>query len=182
MLDLGAGTRLLARFVVDAFPGASLVLVDIAGDMLTRARDRFAGVAAEVRFLAMDYAAEPLPAGPFDAVVSALSIHHVGDPAKRALFARIFGALRPGGVFVNADQVAGPTPELDARCRGEWLARVRAGGAAESTISATLARMEHDRCAPIADQLAWLAEAGFANVDLPFKDGMFAVMTGERAS
>jgi len=61
--------------------------------------------------------ASPLPAGPWDAIVSALAIHHLEDDGKRDLFARAHDALGDGGVFVNAEQVSGPTALLgDADC------------------------------------------------------------------
>lgn len=40
------------------------------------------------------------------AVWSALAIHHLTAPEKQALFAEILRMLRPGGVFMNADQLA----------------------------------------------------------------------------
>ena len=46
--------------------------------------------------------ASPLPAGPWDAIVSALAIHHLEDDGNRDLFARAHDALGDGGVFVNA--------------------------------------------------------------------------------
>jgi hypothetical protein len=55
-----------------------------------------------------------------DAVGLALAIHHLEDDEKRDLFARVFQALRPGGVFVNAEQAAGATPALDGFGRA-WL-------------------------------------------------------------
>ncbi len=48
---------------------------------------------------------EPLPAGPFDVVVSALAVHHLDATAKRDLFARVHAALRAGGRFVLGDVV-----------------------------------------------------------------------------
>ncbi len=117
VLDLGAGTGLLSRFVLDAFPNARLTIVDIAEDMLARAKERFAGLSGTVEVRAMDHASEPLEGGPFDAVVSALSVHHLTDEGKRGLVARIHAALRPGGVFVNADQVLGATPALQSQYR-----------------------------------------------------------------
>ena len=95
------------------------------------------------------------------------------------LFARILGALRPGGLFVNAEQVLAPTPELErrahARGAGRRGARCRArrGGGAEE-------RMRHDRCATLEGQLAWLRAAGFAEVDCAFKAWRFAVYSGRR--
>jgi hypothetical protein len=35
----------------------------------------------------------PLPPGPFDAMVSALAIHHISDDDKRRLYGRIFGSV-----------------------------------------------------------------------------------------
>jgi len=67
-----------------------------------------AALADRARYVVSDLA-DPLPAGPWDAVVSALAVHHLDDPAKRALFGRLHTALAPGGLFVNAEQVAGPT-------------------------------------------------------------------------
>jgi tRNA (cmo5U34)-methyltransferase len=119
--------------------------------------------------------------GPFDAVVSALSIHHCDDAAKRDLFRRCHAALVPDGVFVNAEQVAGPTPALEAAYDRAWLAAARRAGATDAEIAGARTRMAEDRCATLAAQLDWLAGAGFADVDCWFKDGRFAVYAGRKA-
>ena len=71
--------------------------------MLAEAQQRLGDRVVAVHV--QDMAAE-LPEGPFDAVISALAIHHLEDEDKRVLFARVHDVLRPGGVFVNAEQVA----------------------------------------------------------------------------
>jgi tRNA (cmo5U34)-methyltransferase len=124
---------------------------------------------------------DPLPPGPFDAVVSALAIHHLDDADKRALFARVHDALAPGGVFVNAEQVAGPTPALDAAYRARHEAAARALGTDDEEWAGALERMREDRCADVASQLGWLREAGFAVADCLFKDHRFAVLVALRA-
>jgi tRNA (cmo5U34)-methyltransferase len=63
-----------------------------------------------------DFAAAA-PSKSYDAVVSALAIYHLPDSGKRHLFADIFKYLTPGGVFINADQIAGETPAIDRRSR-----------------------------------------------------------------
>lgn len=50
----------------------------------------------------MDYTKQ-LPDGKFDAIISALSIHHLDDKQKMELFYRIYEALPSGGFFVNYD-------------------------------------------------------------------------------
>ncbi len=116
--------------------------------------------------------------GRWDLVISALAIHHLDDAAKQALFRRIRQALRPGGLFVNAEQVLGPTPEAEARYTRLWLEQVRAGGVAEPDIARAQDRMQHDRCATVEEQLRWLRAAGFADVDCSFKAWRFAVLSG----
>jgi tRNA (cmo5U34)-methyltransferase len=177
VLDLGAGTGLLAALVAERWPRAELTLVDVSGDMLALARERFARRPGGATCLEADYAEAPL-GGPYDAVVSALSIHHLAAPAKRALFARIRSALAAGGVLANADQVLGETPSLDRFQHETWLRQARALGADEPTLAQALARMEHDRPDTVRDQLDWLRAAGFVDVSCWYRSFRFAVFGG----
>ncbi len=123
-----------------------------------------------------------LPEGPFDAVVSALAIHHLEDLDKRALFRRVHEVLRPGGVFVNAEQVAGPTPELTRSYVENWQRMCRELGASDAELSAAIQRRTHDRCADVGSQLGWLREAGFATVDCVYKyweDAVLVTVKGD---
>ena len=117
---------------------------------------------------------------PCAALVSGLSIHHLGDADKRALFRRVFAALRPGGAFINADQVLGPTPEAEAAYRAEWLRQVKAKGVSPADLDAALLRMTYDRMATLDQQLGWLGEAGFVQVDCVYKNWSFAVFGGRK--
>jgi tRNA (cmo5U34)-methyltransferase len=124
---------------------------------------------------------DPLPAGPWDSVVSALAIHHLDDPGKRGLFARVHAALAPGGVFVNAEQVAGPTPFFEVVYAAWHERRAFEVGATQAEWSASHARKALDRCASVEHQLAWLRDAGFADADCLFQDHCFAVLVARRA-
>lgn len=178
ILDLGAGTGLLAAFIREKFPNAHLHLVDIADSMLDLARQRLRS--DRTTYSISDYASQPIE-GQWHAIVSALSIHHLIDPSKRDLFRRIYSALLPGGVFVNAEQVAGPTPELTRRYHQQWLSQIRERGATEQEIADCEYRMQADRCASVEDQIAWMREAGFVDADCWLKEGQFAVLSGTRA-
>ena len=178
VLDLGAGTGLLAGFVSEAFPAAQLTLLDGAGAMLAQARERLGERASYV----VGDLADPLPEGPWDAIVSALAIHHLDDPGKRDLFARVRAALAPGGVFVNAEQVAGESAWLDAVYVQRHERAARALGATEAEWAAAVQRMSHDLCATVGDQLAWLRSAGFTDAGCLWRDGRFAVLVARAAA
>lgn len=177
ILDLGAGTGLLSALVAERLPGAELMLTDLAEGMLDKARERFAGRAAPVGFRVMnhlDLAAE----GEFDVVMSALSIHHLEDGGKRAVYAAMARAAKPGGLVLNADQVAGDTPEMEARYWSHWHAAVRRAGVSEADIAAAIERQTLDRRTPLAPQLDWLRQAGLAQVECRYKNVSFAVLAG----
>ena len=175
VLDLGAGTGLLALLLAEVVPGLSFTLVDASAQMLDQAAATLTrhGIAHECRVADLR---DPLPAGPFAAVVSALAIHHLEDDDKRDLFRRAHEALAPGGVFVNAEQVSGGDPALDALYERVWAAQATSLGSGGAELDAARTRMAYDRCASMPDQLAWLRAAGFAPVDCLFKHYRFAVL------
>ena len=178
IVDLGAGSGLLSLLVRERFPSAQIYLIDFSGPMLELARKRL-GESSEVTFIQADYATEPIPSE-VSAVVSSLSIHHLEDEAKRRVFRKCWEALKPGGVFVNAEQVAGPTPELEQRYRALWLEQVRKLGATEEQISDSFYRQQQDRCVDVERQLDWMREAGFTDADCWYKEARLAVMSGTR--
>lgn len=176
IVDLGAGTGLFSEMLQRRVPDAELLLVDNSEPMLAQARERF-GHDERVRYQAADYSTADWGRD-YDAVVSALSIHHLESEAKRALFQRVRAALKPGGVFVNAEQVLAPTPDTEARAKAAWLDDVRALGATEAQIEASLLRQAEDRCDTVEQQLLWLREAGFQESTCAYAVGRFAVLLG----
>ncbi|HUI28127.1 MAG TPA: class I SAM-dependent methyltransferase [Candidatus Kryptonia bacterium] len=177
VLDLGAGTGVLSSFLAAAFPRADITMVDISEEMLSRARVRFADKATPAKFIVMDFATAALP-DPYDLVVSALAIHHLSHDDKRRLFRAVYAALNDGGAFINADQALGPTAAAEARYQDIWLRRAHEKGASKGDIAAAIERMRADRSATLTDQLRWLTEAGFCDVDCWYKFYRFAVLGG----
>jgi tRNA (cmo5U34)-methyltransferase len=176
VLDLGAGTGLFARAIAAANPDSELVLFDGSDAMLEQAR---AALGERASYVCGDFSAE-LPAGPWDAVVSAMAIHHLEHLDKRRLFERIHQSLSKGGVFVNVEQVSGPTAFLDAAYMRWHERRVRELGASGSEWDSALERMRVDRNATVEQQLQWLVGAGYADVDCLFKDHRLAVLFARR--
>jgi SAM-dependent methyltransferase len=164
VLDLGCGDGRLSGLVHDARPEVEVMVgVDNSPPMLERARARF-DADARVTLRTGDLR-EPLAVpGPFDLVTSGFAIHHVDDDRKRSLFAEVLALLVPGGTFANLEVVASPSPELQAAFEA---AIGRPGGDPE------------DRLAPVDAQLAWMRDAGFAQVDCMWKWRGFALLVGQ---
>lgn len=178
ILDLGAGTGMLTVRVAAAHPEAEITLLDGSGPMLDEARG---ALGDDARFeFCQSGLEDDLPAGQWDAIVSALAIHHLDDAGKRGLFARSHAALAPGGMFMNAEQVAGPTAFFADTYLAWHEGAARAAGTDDAEWAATLERWRFDRWATVEHQLAWLREAGFPDVDCLFKDHSFAVFAARR--
>lgn len=181
--DLGAGTGLFTAHVLTAFPNAVATLYDAAGGMLAVARDRFESASGRVAIVEQRIEAFAETAR-FDLVISSLAIHHLEHAEKRALFARVHSALKPGGAFINVDQVRGEPP-FGGLYWSTWLSRVRQAGAPEARIQASAQRRrDFDRDASLDEQLSWMRSAGF-EADCIYKHYFVAVMlglkSGERA-
>lgn len=182
VLDLGAGTGLLSATVAEKFPAAGITLVDLSVEMLRLARRRFADEPGRFEFRVMDYVREPLPGGPggFDLVVSALSIHHLTHGDKRKTFEKAHASLASGGRFVNADQVQVESPEGE-RHHHEHRPH-HAPGAKHPEGDPTTAHppMEAVEEATLQEQMAWLREAGFEEVECYYENNRFAVYGGRK--
>ena len=177
VIDLGAGTGMLSAFVRDAFPDAHVTLFDGASLMLDKARETLGE--ERVTYIEGDLNGD-LPTGPWDAVVSALAIHHMTDDGKRHVYESAFETLRPGGVFVNSEHILGPTTAMDREYRHWHEKCARHNGINDEEWDQAEERMLADHLSPLAIQLEWLTEAGFQDVDVLFKDRGFAVMFGRR--
>lgn len=176
ILDLGAGTGMLSAVVASAFPEAGFTLFDVSPRMLDQAKETIDGK-VEVETGDMY---EGIPAGPWDAVISALAIHHMTDQGKRSVYESVFRELRSGGVFVNAEHVLGETPAVQEHY-AEWHRKQAfEKGLTDEEWADTVERMSHDHLTPLSTQLSWLAEIGFTDVDCMFKDHGFAVFMGRK--
>lgn len=178
VLDLGAGTGLYAVMVQAAFPKVEFTLVDLAEEMLKQAEARFGSIGKFPKILLGDYTKTDLGEC-YDLVISGLSIHHSSDPDKQHLYQRIYNVLNPGGMFINADQVLGKTPNIDKLYRQNWLNAVSVA-VSEEELKAAKKRMECDRMAKLNDQLNWLESVGFQDVDCWYKNYSFAVFGGHK--
>jgi tRNA (cmo5U34)-methyltransferase len=131
ILELGVGTGMTSKRVLEAHPLAHLVGIDESEAMLAAA-----DIPGDLRVSRLE---DPLPEGPFDLVVSCLAVHHLDAEGKQDLFRRIAEVLRPGGRFVVTDVVVPERPE-DA---------------------VTPTTPGFDRPDPLEPQLQWLRAAGF---------------------
>ncbi len=174
-LNLGAGPGYLDEVLLDHFEGANATLVDSSLLMLDAARDRLARFGSRVEYVQANLA-RPEWAGAVgegsDLIISTIAVHYLRDAVRiRALYGELYRLLGHGGMFLNLDYVRPARPSLAPL--GPWAAMDPDAG---------LTAHGHGDELPgtLLEQLGWLAEAGFPNVDVLWKEFDLALVCGIR--
>ena len=160
IIDLGAGTGALSEAILESSTATVVELIDIDGEMLDQARTRLARFGNRARFNRASFL-EPLPR--CRGAAASLALHHIPSMNdKRALYRRIYEALEPGGIFVNADATMPADPAAqEATWRG-WADHLVSHGIDEKRAFEHFEEWsEEDTYFPLGDELAAVAAAGF---------------------
>lgn len=162
VLDLGGGTGALAEAVAATLLLAEVEIWDTDPAMLAVARERCARFGPRIRCVERSFAT---PLTPCDAVVACIALHHVKDlKAKGAIYRHIHAALRPGGVFMNADVAIAASGELREFSYQEWIRAMAPHGINEAQARAHFANWaQEDYYPPLATELQLVGAAGFAD-------------------
>jgi tRNA (cmo5U34)-methyltransferase len=180
ILDLGVGTGALAERMLQAFPEARVVGIDLVSDFIEQARDRLQRFENRADLVCADVTATTLP-DDCDVVVSSFVFHHLEDDAKRDLCRRIHAALRPGGLLVNLDFVDSASPPCSRLFDDLRIEHMRAAGVEEGVIQT--AYIDHralERPVPMSVQLAWLDELGYVDTECYWKYLNLAMVGGRK--
>ncbi len=195
LVDAGGGSGRLVEQFLKRFSHARAIIIDQSAAFLALAERHLAafGPRAECRLerLQEDWTGN-LPQAPA-AIVSMSAIHHLEPAEKMDLYRRCFDSLAPGSVFINADEVR---PSDDAyyltRCKA-WVALKRRAMDASlipPSIHPALRQWEErnvnhfgeprksgDDCHETIDaQLGYLRDAGFSQVECPWRQEMWAIL------
>jgi malonyl-CoA O-methyltransferase len=148
VLELGCGTGLFSRHLVERYPDGDLVLTDIAPSMVEQCRRNLDGQdRARVRFGVMDAGCPTLDGG-FDVIATSMTLHWLADPIEA--IGRWRRLLAPGGTLVYAS--VGP------ESFGEWREVLDAQGLPSGLpdLPALPGAVEDERVAIDASTLGFL--------------------------
>ena len=101
ILDLGCGTGLELNWYFCRNGSAKVTGIDLSGRMLAALREKFPG--RELALICGSYFDVSFGENAFDAAVSVESLHHFTRDEKIPLYAKLCGALKPGGYFILTD-------------------------------------------------------------------------------
>jgi len=197
IVEIGCGEGVLADALLQAHPQTRYCGLDGSDAMRRTASGRLAkyGPRAELRgFDLHDAGWRQFPWHP-DMIVSSLVIHHLDGPAKRQLFADLHQVLSAGGVLAIADIVLPATSPGLRLAAASWDEAVLERSERLEGSRVAFERFEDldwnlfkdpasdpaDQPSSLFDQLKWLAEAGFVNVDVHWMKAGHALFSGQKA-
>jgi tRNA (cmo5U34)-methyltransferase len=194
VLDLCNGAGGLSGQLLADHPGCRVIGLDTSPAMLEESTGALARFGARYSTERFDLGSadwrrrEQAPA----AVVSSLAVHHLDGEQKQQLFRDVHAMLAPGGSLVIADLIAPVgrrSTELASRTWDEWVREhARASGAGDQAYQAFHALEwnwmqypdELDKPSSLAEQLTWLGQAGFTDVDAYWVKAGHAVFGGTK--
>jgi len=196
ILELCCGEGLLASALLERFPTCTVYGYDGSPAMLERAQANLARYSARFQTARFDLATRSWRdlAWPVHAVVSSLAIHHLDGPQKQELFRDLHHMLTGGGVLVIADVIE-PAHRLGAETAARaWDAAVRKRALEFDGNLEAFAMFERekwnmyryfdpddiDKPSRLFDQLKWLEQAGFADVDVYWMRAGHAIFGGRK--
>jgi tRNA (cmo5U34)-methyltransferase len=174
ILDLGAGTGLLTKYLYEKFPNAKFTLVDVSEQMIDIAKQRFENK-DNFNFVITDYLKE-LPSNQFDLITSALSIHHLDNDSKAFLYSSIYNKLPDKGCFINLDQFNAATGLMNDYYNQYWYDYIEQSAIFDKERDLWLQRRELDKENTISETLVLLRQLGFKHVECIYSYMKFGVI------
>jgi tRNA (cmo5U34)-methyltransferase len=101
LLDLGCGTGLELERLYAKCPGLFVTGIDVSENMLSVLKAKYHG--KKLHLICGSYLDMMLDDKTYSHALSTYSLHHFNKDQKLALYQKIYGALKPSGIFVLGD-------------------------------------------------------------------------------
>ena len=194
-LDLGVGTGVFSKLLLEKYPNSEVVAVDGAASMLELAEIRLGELGQRVEWVLSDFKAMPAMATKpetFDVVISSYALHHLDAQEKLDVLKSAVRAMKPAGWFLNADIVVAEASDVERRIQEIRVEAVTDRAPAQdkrfcSTNSTRrflddLEAAEEDQPLTLKDDLRILRESGIASAEVFWKEYREAVIGGPKTA
>mgnify|MGYP005837941469 CR=1 FL=1 len=178
VIDLGCGTGTITKSLKEKFGNADITCLDLAENMIKMAKIKL-NDHDNIKYITGDFYTFDFPKK-YDFIVSSLALHHLAtDDDKKGFYKKIYNALNPGGVFLNADVILGSNKYLNDLYIARWKEFMNRSISIEEIEEKWIpASLDEDHPAKLVDQINWLGEIGFKDIDVIWKYYGVAVYGG----
>lgn len=171
--DIGSGPGAFLAVMLERFSGVRGLWRDISQTMRQLADENLKPYIERVEFLQADMTDLSELPGNLDAIITSRAIHHLDHDGLVKFYCDAATHLAVKGWLINLDHFAPP---------GDWNARLRE--VRKRLIPATGRQAKHEQPHPLAslpDHLAGLSQAGFSDIDVPWRSFGTALFAARKA-
>jgi ubiquinone/menaquinone biosynthesis C-methylase UbiE len=204
VVDLGAGSGIFLDRILSQYNNVKCYWVDYSDDFLAVAQKRLAKYNNSIQYILStleDSWEDKIPERA-DVIFSMSAIHHLEPKEKQVLSKRCYEMLNFGGWFINVDEMKTIYEEAHINAMRFWVQHVEESRekisanelnyydvwkskfdnwALRNIDNASEPKMKGDDIHEgFLEQLQWLKEAGFINVDLFIKYHLWSVIGGQK--
>lgn len=172
-LDLGIGTGILGRIILQNFSNSIISGIDISEKMIEVCKETLKGFGDRFTLSCGDIEKADFDTD-YDIVVAGLAIHHLTDNAKKDFFRKIYKSINNNGVFLIRDIIKSESDRMNELYHKLWCDFERKNGIDPEKISEDARK--NDIPASVKNHITWLNEAGFKDVDCAWKYNNFAII------
>jgi tRNA (cmo5U34)-methyltransferase len=178
VLDLGCGTGTISESLINKFPNAKVTCLDIAENMIELAKVKLKGH-KDINYVLADFYHVNF-SEKYDVILSSLALHHlITDDDKIEVYKKIYDTLNEGGAFFNADDTLGSNDHLQKLYIAKWKEFMNLKISMDEIENKWIpTHKAEDNPSKLFDQLNWLHNIGFKDVDVIWKYYKFAVFGG----
>ena len=174
VVDVGAGPGAYLDVFLRAFPSARATWIDVSEAMEELGREGLAEFGERVTYVIGDAERlDELDLEPASVVLSSRVLHHFSPESLERFYRAAYELVVPGGFVINLDHVGAPGDWEQAyrRIREQFTGARKRG----------LKPHRHDYpLAPTERHLVWMADAGFATPDVPWRMLYTALILGRK--
>lgn len=193
IVDLCCGEGLLSKQILNTIPGCTLATYDLSEAMLQKTNETLAPYGNRFSTHRFDLSATDWRTlRDVGAFVSSLALHHLNGPEKLHLYQDLYKMLQPGGVLLLIDIILPTRPAGISVAAQEWDISVQQQVEKRNADPAVFATFKAegwnffddpsadpiDQPSGLFEQLQWLQQAGFKDIDVFWMDAGHALFGG----
>ena len=164
ILDLGCGSGLVEKQIIEKLPQAKFVGVDASEVMLEKAKERI----TKDQLITIQHDLEkitdlPIPAAEYQIAITSFALHEISAASKKKIFQFIHSNLEKNGFYILVDRFKIDTQNLQMGYSSQWKNTVHPEWKQNIDFEEYTAKMSTKEDSPdtLEDQLTWLRQIGF---------------------
>jgi tRNA (cmo5U34)-methyltransferase len=174
IIELGCGTGMATYNIIKKYPYAQLKCIDMTSDMLNLAKKKLEAF-PNIEFILADYTKHKFNEE-YDVVVSFLSLMYLTDETRKSVFKKAFDMLINGGVFISGEVTSSRSKHFQEVSMKRWIQHMQKSYSDDFIKNEVLEKAKkHAREPVLTDEIQYLEEIGFSQVDIFWKYYGFSV-------